>query len=280
MADGQPRLSRYDVATSDGPAAVELTVAAGDPKGLLVLGHGAGGGIGAPDLTALAVALPPAGVAVARVEQPYRVAGRRTPPSAPRLDAAWLEIVALLRTRVELAALPMVVGGRSSGARVACRTGRAVGASGVVALAFPLRPPGRPASRRGELLGAGLPTLVVQGDRDPFGGPADFPSPLPADIRLVAVPGADHSFRCRRADGRTSTQCLADVVRAVADWLDNLLRAGSYPDAAAVTKTLAATRSGTATSPLAVRRESPSAAGPTTSTTASGTRPPRSSSSM
>lgn len=177
------------VDTGRGPARVVLGEG---NRGLLCLGHGAGGGIGAPDLLALTRAAAAAGWAVARVEQPYRVAGRRAPAPAAHLDHAWTEVVAALRQRVPGA---LVVGGRSSGARVACRTAADTGASAVVALAFPLRPPQRPEqSRAGELTAVGVPLLVVQGDHDPFGAPADFP----AGVTVVEVPG-DHSLR-RSAD--------------------------------------------------------------------------------
>jgi predicted alpha/beta-hydrolase family hydrolase len=166
-----------------------------------VLGHGAGGGIEAPDLVAVTGRLAADGWTVARVLQPYRVAGRRAPAPAARLDEAWTAVVAALRSEN---AGPLVVGGRSSGARVACRTATAVGAAAVVCLAFPLRPPRRPeVSRAGELALGGVPLLVVQGERDPFGGPADFP----ADVDVAAVPG-DHALRAAAA-----------VAAAVGDWL-------------------------------------------------------------
>jgi predicted alpha/beta-hydrolase family hydrolase len=151
-----------------------------------MLGHGAGGGVDAPDLLAVRDAVLPLGVAVARVTQPYRVAGRRAPSAAPRLDAAWLAVAATLP-----ADWPLVVGGRSIGARVACRTALQAGAVGVVALAFPLYPPGDPErSRASELLGVGVPVLVVNGDRDPFG----VPDPGPG-IEVRVQPGEDHSLR-------------------------------------------------------------------------------------
>ena len=210
---------------SSDPASVIVTTPVGDArvtrtaaragKGTLVLGHGAGGGIQAPDLVSLARALPEAGVAVLRVESPWRVAGRRvaTPPAT--LDAAWVAVLAEL-------ALPgtVVVGGRSAGARVACRTAARVGAAGVVALAFPLHPPGRPErSRVGELLGAGVPTLVVQGERDAFGGPDRFPP----GTELAPIPVADHSFRAPAAVRAGGADPLAAVVGAVSGWLDRLL---------------------------------------------------------
>jgi len=207
---------------------VELAVPHGGVRALVILGHGAAGGSQAPDLSALAWTLPRAGFAVARVEQPYRAAGRRTPPAPQRLDAAWLTVVAELGARPELAGRPLVVGGRSSGARVACRTAAATGAAAVVALAFPLRPPGRPVSRLEELLGVPAPMLVVQGGRDAFGRGADFPAELPAGMELVEVAGADHSFRSRRADGRTTAECLDEIARVVAGWLGSRLAAATW----------------------------------------------------
>ncbi|MDQ1615454.1 MAG: uncharacterized protein QOJ60_1393 [Actinomycetota bacterium] len=180
-----------------------------------MLGHGAGGGIGSADLVAIARALPQRGVAVVRVESPWRLAGRRvaTPPAT--LDAAWVAVLAELALPG-----PVVVGGRSAGARVACRTAGQVGAAGVVALAFPLHPPGRPErSRLGELLGAGVPTLVVQGERDAFGGPDRFPP----GTELASIPFADHSFRVPAAVRAAGADPIAAVVGAVAGWLDRLL---------------------------------------------------------
>lgn len=207
-----------EVATPLGTARVTLVRPAGaGPRVLLALGHGAGGGVEAPDLQALAAALPARGIAVALVEQPWRVAGRRVAPAPARLDTAWRAVVAGLGGE-----LPLVVGGRSAGARVACRTARATGAAGVVALAFPLHPPGRPErSRAGELAAADIPLLVVQGDRDPFGRPREFPAAVP-DLRLVAVPGGDHGFAVpkRAPGGRESA--LRVVTEAVGDWLEAL----------------------------------------------------------
>ena len=177
------------VGTSVGAARVWLDLPRGRARGLLVLGHGAGGGVDAPDLLAVTAAALEVGWRVARVEQPYRVAGRRAPDRAPKLDQAWTEVVAAVRGRSRL---PLVTGGRSSGARVACRTAASTRADGVVCLAFPLRPPGRAGapSRAAELLAVTVPVLVVQGERDPFGGPGDLP-PGP-----TVVPVADdHSLR-------------------------------------------------------------------------------------
>lgn len=189
-----------DVETPHGLARVHLhSVAAA--RGALVLGHGAGGGVGAPDLVAATRAAQGASFTVALVEQPYRVAGRRSPAPAHQLDAAWTAVVA--RLRAELGDLPLVTGGRSSGARVACRTAVATGAAGVVCLAFPLRPPGREVTRLDELDAVPVPTLVVQGLRDPYG------MPPPAPRRTVAQVVGDHSLK---GD-------LAGVAGAVSAWL-------------------------------------------------------------
>jgi uncharacterized protein len=181
------------------------------PWATLVLTHGAGGGIGAPDLYALAVRLPRRGVTVALVEQPWRVAGQRIAARPEVLDEGFAAVVDRLRPQT-----PLFVGGRSAGARVGCRTARRLGAVGVVALAFPLHPPGRPEkSRASELLGAGVSTLVVQGARDSFGRPEEFPP----QQSLVTVPDADHSFRVPKQAETTPADALATVVDAVEQWL-------------------------------------------------------------
>jgi predicted alpha/beta-hydrolase family hydrolase len=161
-----------EIDTPHGPARAHVTKVRG-ARGVLVLGHGAGGGVGARDLSAAADAAATEGFSVALVEQPYRVAGRRSPAPAAQLDAAWTTVVASLR-RGALRRLPLITGGRSSGARVACRTAAATGASRVLCLAFPLHPPGRPEkSRLAELDGVTVSVLVVQGESDPFGMPPD-----------------------------------------------------------------------------------------------------------
>jgi hypothetical protein len=174
-----------------------------------VLGHGAGGGVQAPDLFAAARAAQTARVNVALVEQPYRVAGRRSPAPAAQLDAAWLAVIAFLRGDA-LAGLPLVVGGRSAGARVACRTAADSGASAALCLAFPVHPPGRgddpSKSRLPELDALRVPVLVIQGERDPFGLP-----PPARRRKVVRVPG-DHSLRSTAA-----------VEAAVADWLPKVI---------------------------------------------------------
>jgi len=186
------------------------------PAATLLLGHGAGGGVESPDLQALARLLPRRGVTVVLVEQPWRVAGRKVAVRPPLLDEAFLAVCDSQRPRT-----PVLVGGRSAGARVACRTAGRAGAVGVLALAFPLHPPGRTdRSRAAELLAVGLPVLVVQGGRDPFGGPGDL-APLRTPSRQVlVVPGADHSFSVRARDGGSATaeDRLDAVCRVVADW--------------------------------------------------------------
>ena len=202
------------VATPVGGARVHLSPATGRPRGTLVLGHGAGGGVAAADLEALATALPARGVTVVRVEQPWRVAGKRVASPPATLDRAWTSVLQVLAPRGAV-----VLGGRSAGARVACRTAVGLGATGVVALAFPLHPPGRPdKTRLGELdlpAEAGLPVLVLQGTRDTFGGPADLPAA--AGRTVVAVEGADHSFRVLKGGDRRAV--LATLVEATADWV-------------------------------------------------------------
>ena len=182
--------------------------------GLVVLGHGAGGGVQAADLQAAASAARDVGLGVALVEQPWRVAGRRVAAPAPRLDEAWRAVLAGLPG----AGGPLVVGGRSAGARVACRTASEVGADAVLALAFPLvAPSGR--SRDAELRLPSVPRFVVQGERDAFGVPA------PSDgVAVHVVAGADHAFAVRRRDGRTGADVAAEVRDVVADWLRGLRR--------------------------------------------------------
>ncbi|WBC17818.1 alpha/beta hydrolase [Micromonospora sp. WMMA1998] len=178
-----------DIDTPRGPARIRLDQPATAGSTVLVLGHGAGGSVDAPDLVAVRDAVCDAGAAVVLVTQPYRVAGRRAPAPAGHLDEAWTAVLAELRRRLPDAGR-WVVGGRSSGARVACRTAGTVGASGVVALAFPLHPPGRPERSRAAELATGLPTLVVNGDRDPFGVPAAGPG-----VEVVVRPGERHDLR-------------------------------------------------------------------------------------
>ncbi|MFF1905288.1 alpha/beta family hydrolase [Kitasatospora sp. NPDC058218] len=206
------------VPTPAGDARISYHRAAA-PKAVLALGHGAGGGTGARDLVALAGALPARGITVALVEQPWRVAGKRLGPAPRTLDTGWTPVAERLAGQ----GVPLVVGGRSAGARVACRTGAATGAVGVVALAFPLHPPGKPEkSRAEELLESGLPTLVVQSVADPFGGPEQFPA-LPAGHELVSVPYGSHGFEVPKRAPMGQDEVLELITGAVGDWLLGLL---------------------------------------------------------
>ncbi|WP_316526389.1 alpha/beta hydrolase family protein [Kitasatospora brasiliensis] len=206
------------VPTEAGEARITYHRAA-EPRAVLALGHGAGGGIGARDLVALAGKLPDRGITVALVEQPWRVAGKKLGPAPKTLDLGWRPVAGLLAGQ----GLPLVVGGRSAGARVACRTGAASGAVGVVALAFPLHPPGRPEkSRAQELLGSGLPTLVVQGPADPFGGPGEFPE-LPPGHELVALPYGNHGFEVPKRASVGQEEVLELICAAVGDWVLGLV---------------------------------------------------------
>lgn len=200
-------MTRIVVETPAGQAWVDLTPVRG-ARQLLVIGHGAGGSVDAPDLLAVSAACRAAGIGVALVTQPYRVAGRKAPPAAATLDLAWTSVLAALRRRRTLAGQQWYFGGRSSGARVACRAAAdptvAPRPAGVVALAFPVHPPGRPdVLRTPELDAVDVPVLVVQGARDPFGCPAATPG------RQVSVVPGDHSLK----------QSAAAVGELVAGWL-------------------------------------------------------------
>ncbi|CRK59691.1 Esterase/lipase/thioesterase family active site [Alloactinosynnema sp. L-07] len=200
-------MTRAEIDTPHGLARAELHCAPEGRAGLL-LGHGAGGGIGAPDLVAATRGATAAGVHVALVEQPYRVAGRRAPAPAGHLDTAWLAVADHLSS-LWFDGLPMVFGGRSSGARVACRTALEGQAVAVVCLAFPLHPPGKPEKTRlSELDEVTVPTLVVQGEMDSFGRP-----PGAHHREIVLVPG-DHSLKKE----------LPRISRTVEEWLDRILR--------------------------------------------------------
>jgi hypothetical protein len=199
-------VSTFEIDTPHGPARVSLRHCE-EPRAALALGHGAGGGIGARDLLAATDAAIAEGLSVALVEQPYRVAGRRSPAPAAHLDTAWTVVMAALGEH-ELPGLPLVVGGRSSGARVACRTAAMTRAAGVLCLAFPLQPPARRSgavapSRLAELDAVSVPALVVQGARDPFG------MPPAGGLRTVIEVAGDHSLR----------KDLGAIRSAVGDWL-------------------------------------------------------------
>jgi predicted alpha/beta-hydrolase family hydrolase len=177
-------VTALEIDTPHGPARVHLHPV-DDPRGALVLGHGAGGGVGARDLVRTTAVAREEGYTVALVEQPYRVAGRKSPAPAAQLDAAWRAVVAAL----PFDDLPLVTGGRSAGARVACRTAADTGATGVLCLAFPLHPPGRPEKTRlHELEAVTVPVLVVQGNSDPFGMPSEAPG------RTVVQVAGNHSL--------------------------------------------------------------------------------------
>jgi predicted alpha/beta-hydrolase family hydrolase len=183
---------------------------------VLAASHGAGGGIEARDLAALARVLPGHRVTVALVEQPWRVAGKKVAPAPRTLDAGWRGVwPALARS-----GLPVIAGGRSAGARVACRTAAGLGARAVLALAFPLHPPGRPEkSRAGELLGTGVPTLVVQGGQDPFGRPEEFPQ---GAYGLIEIPYADHGLAVPKRAEISQERALEIVTDGVLEWVVSL----------------------------------------------------------
>lgn len=181
------------------------------PVATLLLGHGAGGGVESADLAALAAELPRQGISVVRVEQPWRVAGKKVAARPEVLDRCFVAASDRLRVRT-----PLVVGGRSAGARSAARTAREVGAAACLALAFPLHPPGRPErSRLEELDAVEVPTLIVQGERDTFGTPEEFPE----RFDMTVVPGADHGFKVPRRGPVSQEDALMIVVEATLEWI-------------------------------------------------------------
>lgn len=213
------RATVTEVDTPMGPARVHLVrpaAAQGPVQGTLVLTHGAGGSLRAAELVAIRKALPEEGWAVALVEQAWVLAGRRMPPQAPTQDPAWLPVMAHLSSRRRRLSHPLVVGGKSNGARVACRTAHEAGADAVLCLSFPLHPPGKPEVSRAEELRApllhGIPVHVVQGATDPFGTPEEVRAELPDPAMVTAAVGA-HSF----------SKNPADVVEAVRRFLGGLL---------------------------------------------------------
>ncbi|MFD3645450.1 alpha/beta family hydrolase [Streptomyces cyaneofuscatus] len=204
------------ITTDAGEARITWVPATTAPRLVLAVSHGAGGGIEARDLKALAAALPAHGVTVALVEQPWRVAGKKVAPAPKTLDTGWRGLWPALAAP----GLPVVAGGRSAGARVACRTAAELGAAAVLALSFPLHPPGKPEkSRADELLGTGVPTLVVQGGSDPFGRPEEFP---PGAYELAEVPYGDHGFAVPKRSGLTEAQAMEVLTGAVTGWLTSL----------------------------------------------------------
>ncbi len=218
-----PRGQLVIVATPVGDARLWLHPAAGAIRSVLVLGHGAGRGADTADLLALAAELPKAGITVVRLDQPWVVAGRKVAGPPAQLDHAWLAAVPQALALVS-PGTPLVVAGRSAGARVACRTAQELDAVGVIALAFPLHPPGRPEkSRAEELVGSGIRTLVLQGERDAFGGPDEVRNAVSGNgrtpIEVVAVPCADHSFRVPAKAPTTAVGTLTTLVNGVAAWM-------------------------------------------------------------
>jgi len=204
-----------EVDTPHGPARAHVTD--GGTRGTLVLGHGAGGGIESADLVEVTTEAAAAGWRVVRVEQPWRVAGRRIAPAPPRLDEGWRAVLAALRADGTLTG-PLVLGGRSAGARVACRTAAEQEAAGVLALAFPLHPPGKPEkSRAPELTAVTVPIVVVQGETDAFGRPEDVAAVLAGreNASVYAVAG-DHALK----------KDVHVVAAAAMSWLDDLVPAG------------------------------------------------------
>jgi hypothetical protein len=205
-----------EIDTPLGPARAHTTD--GGSRGTLVLGHGAGGGVESADLLEVTTEAAAAGWRVIRIEQPWRVAGRRMAPAPPRLDEGWRAVLAALRADGRLTG-PLVLGGRSAGARVACRTAAEHEAAGVLALAFPLHPPGRPEkSRAAELTAVQVPIVVVQGERDTFGRPEDVAAALSGrpGASVYAVPG-DHALK----------RDVHVVAAAAMSWLDDLARASA-----------------------------------------------------
>lgn len=198
------------IETPGGPGLLYRADAA-NPVATLLISHGAGAGVDTADLEALAERLPAQGITVIRFEQPWKVAGRKIAGPPASLDVAFTAAAASVERSV-----PLVVAGRSAGARSAARTASAVGAAGVLALAFPLHPPGKPErSRLPELLGAGVPTRVIQGGRDAFGRPEEFPD----DVDVVEVAWADHSFKVAKSAPTDRDEVLATIVDAAARWI-------------------------------------------------------------
>ncbi len=198
------------IATRHGDARVHVDRSR-TPFATLLVGHGAGGGVDAADLVALAKRLPREGISVVRLEQPWRVAGKKVAPAPAILDECLVAVADKLRPRT-----PLVLGGRSAGARSACRQAHHLGAAGVLALSFPLHPPGRPdKSRLEELTAVQVPVLVVQGESDPFGRPEEFPG----STELSVVPGGDHSLRVPKRGDISQEDALGLVVEATLEWV-------------------------------------------------------------
>jgi predicted alpha/beta-hydrolase family hydrolase len=200
------------VPTPVGTAGLTWHPAHGPARAVALLGHGTATGVEAPDLQALAAALPRQGVTVALVTQPYRLSRWPTGSDEASLDAAWSALWPLAAGP----GLPVISGGRSAGSQVACRTAGQLGAHAVLALAYPLLGPGSPT----ELLATGRPALVIQGALDPFGRAAQFPA-LPPEIELTEIPAANHTFGTAGAFPRSATMSL--IVTAASEWIERQL---------------------------------------------------------
>jgi uncharacterized protein len=208
------------VDTPQGPGRFFVDLAE-QPRSILVLGHGASGGVASVDLELLAEGLPELGTTVMRFEQPWRTAERRVGAPPPRLDEAWQAALAWLAGE-EWARHPLVVGGRSAGARVACRTASETRPAAIVCLAFPLHPPGKPEkSRVAELLAPNVPRLVLQGGNDSFGTPEEIRAAIgrSRSITVVELPGADHSFRIAKSSAITPADLQATLVTEVSRFI-------------------------------------------------------------
>ena len=202
------RESRFETPLGEGRT---VTARSRQPVATLLLSHGAGAGIDSRDLAALATALPRQGVTVVCFEQPWVLAGRKAAPPPPTLDTGLKAAAARLRSHA-----PLIVGGRSAGARSAARCATDLDAAGCLALAFPLHPPGRPEKTRlDELVGSGVPTLVVQGEKDTFGGPDEFPG----DTDMCVIPGGDHGFAIPKRGPVTEEEAMAILVEAALEWI-------------------------------------------------------------
>jgi predicted alpha/beta-hydrolase family hydrolase len=212
-------LSERQIPTPQGPGRLVLERAK-RPRATLLLSHGAGAGVATTDLTALIAALPEQGITVALFEQPWRVAGRKVASAPAKLDEAFLLAGWALGNPARKPGTPLIVGGRSAGARSAARTARQLGAAGCLALAFPLHPPGSPEkSRLPELAGVEVPTLVIQGEKDVFGGPSEFPE----ETVLAVVPTADHSLHVPKRSPLSQEDADAIVVQATLEWIERAI---------------------------------------------------------
>ncbi len=209
------------VDTPQGPGRLFVDLAE-QPSSLLVLGHGAGGGVGAADLELLATSLPALATTVVRFEQPWRTAGRTVGAPPPKLDDAWRAALGWLMEQEWAAQHPLLVGGRSAGARVACRTASDTNPAAIVCLAFPLHLPGRPEkSRAAELLAPTAPRLVLQGSKDSFGTPAEIRAAIGTaeGVHVVELPGADHAYRIAKSSAFTPADLRSTLVAEVSRFI-------------------------------------------------------------